>query len=259
MAVLITGASQGIGLELARLFAADGAELILTARDEERLHRVAADLGSAGSRIHVIAADLTVPDRAKKLYSEAKELGGPIHTLINNAGFGSFGPFSETDIDAELSMIQLNVSALTVLTKLAASDMIRAGSGRILNVASTAAFQPGPYVAVYYATKAYVLSLSEALHEELRGTGVTVTTLCPGPTKTAFQARAGMQRSRLTDGALVASAADVARDGYRAMKKGKRRVIAGLSNRLFVGTVRFLPRALVLRIIRTVQESRTSQ
>ena len=190
---LITGASSGIGADLARLFARDGYDVVLVARSEEKLREVAEGIGKehAGVTARVIVADLARPDAARDVVDA---LGGlPIDALVNNAGYGVAGPFVETDVRSELEMIQVNVVALTHLTKLLAPGMVARKRGRILNVSSTAAFQPGPLMAVYYATKAYVLSVSEALAEELRGSGVTVTALCPGPTATGFAAASNME------------------------------------------------------------------
>src|SRR5581483_11195724 len=186
---LVTGASSGIGMEFARLLARDGYHVFLVARSEEPLKVMAREIGSAT----VLVADLASPDAPRHVFDSA----GPVDILINNAGFGLSGAFAETDLGRELEMIQVNIAALTALTKLFLKPMIERRSGRIVNVASTAAFQPGPLMAVYYATKAYVLSFSEAVADELRGSGVTVTALCPGPTATGFAERAGMTRSRL--------------------------------------------------------------
>jgi short-subunit dehydrogenase len=180
----------------------------------------------------------------------------PVDVLVNNAGFGLNGRFAETDLDRELAMIQVNIAALTHLTKLFLKPMVERGRGRILNVASTAAFQPGPLMAVYYASKAYVLSFSEAIAEELGGTGVTVTALCPGPTATGFAEAAEMTNSRLFKLKKPMTSMDVAKAGYRAMQRGKRIVVTGAMNKLLAQSVRISPRALVTKVTRTLQENR---
>src|SRR2546423_6004428 len=191
---LITGASSGIGLDLARLVAADGNNVVLVARSGDKLAELAAELESKHHiRAFVAPIDLADPGAPEELYHVLEEQGIAIDILINNAGFGTHGPFAEADLAAQMQMLQVNVAALTQLTWLFLQPMIRRKQGRIMNVASTAAFQPGPFMAVYYASKAYLLSFSEALANELHGTGVTVTTLCPGPTITGFQHRAGLE------------------------------------------------------------------
>ena len=187
----------------------------------------------------------------------ALEEGGlSVDVLVNDAGFGVYGPFAETAIGKELEMIQVNVMALTHLTKLLLAGMRARRAGRILNVASTAAFQPGPLMAVYYASKAYVLSFTEALANELAGSGVTVTALCPGPTITEFQKHAGVAQTRLFRSMLVMNASEVARAGYEGMLRGKRLVIPGVGNRLLVQALRVSPRSFVTAAARRVQESK---
>jgi short-subunit dehydrogenase len=184
---LVTGASSGIGLDLAKRFAAEGYDVALVARSEGKLKEVAAALEAEHKvRAHVVTADLAKAGAADALVAALDARGIDVDVLVNNAGYASYGAFAETDLADELAMIQVNVVVLTHLTKLLVRKMVAKRSGRVLNVASTAAFQPGPLMAVYYATKAYVLSFSEAIAEELRDTGVTVTALCPGPTRTAF-------------------------------------------------------------------------
>ena len=251
---LITGASSGIGLELARLFAKDGCDVVLVARSEGKLRELAAELErDCGVTAHVIALDLGRPNAAEEL---VQRLPCAIDVLVNNAGFGVAGPFVETDLAKELEMIQVNVVALTQLTKLLLPPMVARRRGRVLNVASTAAFQPGPLMAVYYATKAYVLSFSEAIADELRHSGVTVTALCPGPTETGFAAVADMTQSRLFNVAKPMGSAAVARAGYAAMRRGKRVAIPGMKNKLLTQSVRVSPRRLVTAIVRKLQESR---
>ena len=251
---LITGASSGIGLDLARLFAKDGHDVILVARSEGKLREIAAGLErDFGVTAHVIVADLARPDAPRQLVDA---LPVDVDVLVNNAGFGVTGPFVRTDLAKELEMIQVNVVALTHLTKLLLPPMIARRRGRVLNVASTAAFQPGPLMAVYYATKAYVLSFSEAIADELRDSGVTVTALCPGPTETGFAAVADMTTTRLFNIAKPMSSAEVARAGYEAMKRGRRVVIPGLKNKLLTQSIRVSPRRMVTTIVRKLQESR---
>ncbi len=250
---LITGASSGIGLELARVFAADGIDVILSARSEDKLHDLAEEVREKyGVRAEVIVADLSVPGEAEKVYDRVREMGWDVDYLVNNAGFGVYGFYAETDWLAEADMLQVNIVALTHLTKLFLPDLIDRGRGRILNVASTAAFQPGPRMAVYFATKAYVLSLSDAIANELKGTGVSVTALCPGATETGFQRAAGATGSRLFDMRGLPTGADVAKYGYRAMQKGKRVAIHGLMSKILAFTVRLLPRRLVVATTRAL-------
>jgi short-subunit dehydrogenase len=251
---LITGASSGIGLDLARLFAKDGCDVVLVARSEGKLRELAAELERGGRvKAHVIALDLARPNAAEAL---VQRLPCEIDVLVNNAGFGVAGAFVETELAKELEMIQVNVVALTQLTKLLLPKMVARRRGRVLNVASTAAFQPGPLMAVYYATKAYVLSFSEAIADELRDSGVTVTALCPGPTATGFAAAADMTASRLFNLAKPMSSADVARSGYAAMRSGRRVVVPGMKNKLLTQSIRVSPRRLVTTIVRKLQESR---
>ncbi len=255
---VITGASSGIGLEIARLFAADRHDVLLVARRESRLQEVAAlltrEFGIAAS---FLAADLGAPGGARRVLEEIARRRLTVDALVNNAGFGLYGAFSESDPRATLEMVEVNVTSLTELSRGVLPSMVERRSGRILNVASTAAFLPGPLMAVYYATKAYVLSFSEALANELSGTGVTVTALCPGPTRTAFQERAGLSGSRLFAGPLVGDARRVARAGYRGMVRGRRLVVPGLANKAMVQALRFSPRRLVTAMARRVQESRS--
>ncbi|HEY2830567.1 MAG TPA: SDR family oxidoreductase, partial [Thermoanaerobaculia bacterium] len=246
---LITGASSGIGLELARLFAADKWDLALVARNEGKLKVLASELQSAhGITAHVVTADLAKAGAADEVMERLK--GVEIEALVNNAGFGTAGEFVKADLHAQLEMIQVNVVALTHLTRLALPAMIARRRGAILNVASTAAFQPGPLMAVYYATKAYVLSFSEAIAEELRDSGVTVTALCPGPTATGFASAAKMESSALFTMTRPAESKDVARAGYEGMKSGKRIVIPGMRNKLMAQSIRISPRRLVTAIVR---------
>lgn len=253
---VVTGASFGIGLEIATVLARDGFDLVLVARSGKPLEELAQRLRDAHRRtVHVITADGSVPGAAGSL-AEQLEAFGEIDVLVNNAGFGELGPFSRADPDTVDAMIRLNVAFLVGLTRRCLPAMLARGSGRVLNVASTAAFQPGPFMAVYYATKAFVLSFSEALDEELRGSGVTVTTLCPGPTATKFQERAGMQETALFRGPLVMDARRVAEQGVRAMLLGRRLKVAGATNWLLAQSTRIVPRRLVTGIVRRLQSSR---
>jgi short-subunit dehydrogenase len=253
----VTGASTGIGKDLAEACARDRNDLVLVARRAEVLAQVGRELQSQyGVTVHTLPEDLADPGGPGRILEQLQAKGLEPDILINNAGSGVYGPFLKTALAEELSSIQLNVAALTHLTKLMLPGMVGRGHGRILNVASTAAFQPGPLMAVYYATKAYVLHLSEALAVELAGTGVTVTCLCPGPTRTEFQERAGMSNMLLTSRTLMSPSADVAQAGYDGMKRGKRVVIPGLLNKLLVFGVRLSPRRLPPAIVRQLQERR---
>lgn len=253
---LITGASGGIGLELARRFAARAHDLVLVARSEERLAARAAELAAAhGVQAHVVATDLARPGAGRALHEEVGRRGLRVDRLVNNAGFGTFGAFLELDLGLELQQIGLNVVTLTELCKLFGRDLAARGEGGILNVASTAAFQAGPRMAVYYASKAYVLHFSEALAEELAGAGVQVTALCPGPTRTGFHDRARMQRARLLRRErLVMDAAEVAEEGVRRHLAGDVVVVPGLANRVGVVLARLAPRRLVRRAVRDLNE-----
>jgi hypothetical protein len=257
-AALITGASSGIGLELARLAAADGHPVVLAARNADRLAKLAAELEAAhGVTTTVVVADLTEADAPQRIHDACNRIGAPVEVLVNSAGFGGWGHFVRTDLAGELEMVQVNVVALLRLTKLFAPEMVRRGRGRILNLASTAAFQPGPLMAVYYASKAFVLSFSEAIANELAGSGVTVTALCPGPTRSEFQRRAGIEGARRVSSVVtMADAGAVARAGWRAMKRGRRVVVPGLMNKAGVHAVRLAPRRLTTGLIRRLQERR---
>lgn len=252
---LVTGASAGIGKELAGRFAADH-DLILVARREAELNALADEWRSRGGQVHVTPADLSDPAAPQQLFDAVAAKGLAVDVLVNNAGFGTLGPFHDTDLAKSLSMIQVNVAALVHLTGLFLPGMRQRGRGRILNVASVAAFQPGPFMATYYATKAFVLSFSEALWDELNGTGVTVTCLCPGPTKTEFADVAGMHGTNLFRGPNVMGVGAVADAGARAARRGQRLVVPGFWNRLLVFGVRFAPRRLVLRVVRRFQQKR---
>jgi uncharacterized protein len=255
-AAVITGASSGIGLELARLAARDGYPLVLVARRRDRLTGLAGELEARyKAPSTVVAADLADPAAPRHIHEECGRAGLAVEVLVNNAGFGAWGQFVETDLATELEMVQVNVVALLHLTKLFGADMVRRGRGRILNLASTAAFQPGPLMAVYYASKAFVLSFSEAIADELAGSGVTVTTLCPGPTRSEFQRRADIEGARLVSGWVkMMGAAEVARLGWAAMKRGRRLVVPGLMNKAGIHALRLSPRRLTTALVHKLQE-----
>jgi hypothetical protein len=245
---LVTGASYGIGRELALCCARGGFDLVLVARSSEKLRSLADEIaGRYAVKAQVVEADLADPAAPDRIVGQISSRGGEVGVLVNNAGFGANGPFSSLAVEVQREMLQVNVMALTHLTRLLLPGMLARRRGRILNVASTAAFQPGPLMAVYYASKAYVLSFSEALSEELRGTGVTVTALCPGPTASGFQARAAMQHARLFSRPAM-DTRRVAETGYGAMMGGKAVAVPGLLNRLLAQSVRLSPRFLVRRI-----------
>lgn len=254
-ATLITGSSSGIGLEMAKLFAEQGHNLVLVARSRDILENLKNDL-SKGRKIHieVIPLDLTTPEAVSQLCKTLKEMQIEVNVLINNAGFGLSGAFWETDKQKTLEMIQLNVTALTELTQAFLPSMVQKRRGQILNVSSTAAFQPGPYMAVYYATKSYVQSFTEAIATELEATGVTVSALCPGPTHTQFQKVANMELSKLFRKNPSMSAKRVAEIGLEGLKKQKPVVIAGLRNKIMAHSVRFAPRSLIKRIVKNLHQ-----
>ncbi|MGA3237504.1 MAG: SDR family oxidoreductase [Bryobacteraceae bacterium] len=243
---LITGASSGIGAELAKLCAADGYDVVLVARQRAALEDLAFGLSQAhGIAARAVIADLADPAAARAVFDSA----GAVDILINNAGFGLRGAYAGTDWEAEARMIQVNITALAHLTKLYLPGMIARRKGRILNVASTAAFVPGPFMAMYYATKAFVFSFSLAIANELQGTGVTLTVLCPGPTRTNFFETAGTANTKIIKGPSMTAAA-VAREGYRAMLAGRAEIIAGGRNRWMIWGARFAPRRMLAGIAR---------
>ncbi|HET7603812.1 MAG TPA: SDR family oxidoreductase [Gemmatimonadales bacterium] len=253
--VLITGASSGIGRELARFFARDGFALVLVSRSAKRLAPVVSELREAHeATVTTIPADLGKPEDIERLFSTLTASDVRVDVLVNNAGFGGAGRFSETSLDQELAMIALNVDAVVTLTKRLLPAMLENRRGRILNVASTAAFQPGPFQAVYFATKAFVLSFSEAIAEELRDTGVTVTTLCPGPTETGFAARAGFRSSPMMGARM--DARSVAEVAYTATLRGERIVVPGVVNKMHAQAVRLTPRRLLARLAGAAQQKR---
>jgi len=252
---LITGASGGIGYELAKLFAKDRYHLVLVARSGEKLNQLANELQTQhGIRVSVVAVDLAEPAAPRFLFDQLRRERVDVDILVNNAGFGVFGEFSQMPEAEILDQIQLNITALTHLTRLFLASMIARGAGRIMNVASTAAFQPGPLMAVYYASKAYVLSFSEALANEVRGAGITVSCFCPGATNTGFAKRAGLESSRLFKQIGATNVEAVARDGYRGLMAGRTLVISGMHNWLVAESIRFAPRKLVTAISRWISE-----
>ena len=250
---LITGASGGIGYELAKLFARDHHNLVLVARSAGKLTQVADELQREfGISAKAFPLDLIAASAPQSLFDQLQREGVAVDILVNNAGYGVLGQFAQVSLEDNLGQIQLNITALTHLTKLFVGPMIERRSGKILNVASTAGFQPGPLMSVYYATKAYVISFSEALANELHGTGVTVTCLCPGATETGFQGRAGLENTLLFKKLRPMDAMTVARDGYRGLMAGKPIVISGFRNWLLAESLRFSPRRLVTAISRKV-------
>ncbi len=251
---LITGASAGLGEKFAIALAAQGSDVILTARRADRLEALAKRItGESGQQAHVIASDLAAPGAVAALMTEISARGLAVHTLINNAGFGARGPFTELGGAMQSDMIDLNCRALVELSHAVLPAMIERGAGGILNVASTAAFQPGPWMAVYYASKAFVLSFSEALHEEVRGKGVRVACLCPGATKTEFADLADMGETRLFK--MFAGDADaVVRDGLAALKANRAVAVSGMVNAVMAGAIRFTPRGLARGIAGAMQK-----
>ena len=252
--VLITGASEGLGHEFAKLFARDGYPLVLVARNKTRLDALAKEL-NATDRVDVktISKDLSFPASAEELKTAIDDQKIAIEILVNNAGLGVHGLFYGSDWKATEAMLNLNMITLTHLTRLFLPEMVQRGYGKILNVASTAAFQPGPLMACYFASKAYALSFTEALAEELRGTGITVTAFCPGPTRTQFQKRAHTENIR--ENSFTMEAAPAAKVAYRGLMKNKRLVIPGFTNKLLAVLVRLFPRQIVIRVTRFLEEN----
>jgi short-subunit dehydrogenase len=254
---VITGASAGIGVALARVFAREGHQLALVARREDRLRTLADEIAAKGPRRPiVIADDLLKPGSSERIRNALAEHGAEPQYIVNNAGFGLFGPAANRDRNEQLAMIDLNVRALTELS-LAFVDSLERHKGGILNVGSMAGFLPGPDMAIYYATKAYVLSFSEALHSELKPRGVRVTVVCPGPVPTEFAARAGLKEG-LAPGMLTQTAEQVAEVGFRGLLRGERVVIPGLMNRVALLGIRAAPRAALLKVIGATQSRRRS-
>lgn len=249
---LITGASSGIGYEMAKVFARNGYDLVLVARNTGKLQALAAELN--GTEVIVLGKDLSLPQAPGEIYEELAVRKVQVDVLVNNAGFGDFGLFHETDLQKQLQMVDLNVRALTELTHRFGRDMVARRSGRILNVASTAAFFSGPLMSVYYATKNYVLAFSEGIANEWKSFGVTVTALCPGGTESGFQAAAAMEESKLVKGKKLPTSAEVAEYGYRALMQGKTTAIHGFGNCMQALAPRFLPRKFAASLVRSFQE-----
>ena len=252
--VLITGASSGIGREFAEIYAEKGYNLVITARRKEKLKEIKEKYPDV--KVDMIVCDLSLSESPDYLYETIKASGTLIDILINNAGFGLFGEFKDTDPAKEEEMIDLNIQALVKMTKLFMKDMVERNSGKILNVASMAAFQPGPLMSVYYATKAFVLSFSQAVRNELRNTNVTISTLCPGPTVTEFEKSAELGNSKLFSTMKPVSARDVALIGYRGLEENKSVIIPGFINKLTIFFVRFIPRNMLANITRKIQEKK---
>ncbi|CUO38397.1 SDR family NAD(P)-dependent oxidoreductase [Clostridium disporicum] len=246
--VLITGASSGIGYELAKLFERDGYNLILVARDKEKLQMAVDKLNNEKNKIIMLDVDLSREDEVDKLIKYINKNEIDINILVNNAGIGSFGEFAEIDWKTEEKLIDINIKALTKLTKYFLPKMIEKKSGGILNVASTAAFASGPRMATYYASKAYVLNLTEAIHEEVKEYGINISCLCPGPVRTSFQSKAGIKKSEKAKKYLM-NADIVAKVGYDKFKKGEVIIIPGFKNRVLVNANKLLPRAISRKII----------
>ena len=246
--VLITGASSGIGLELAREFAKNGSDLMIVARRESRLREIASELEkSFGTDVNILVKDLSNPESPDDIYREMADSGVEIDVLVNNAGFGSIGPFHEMDKDVLSDMINVNLASLAVLTRLFLPPMLERNRGGILNVGSLAGFQPGPNAATYYATKAFVLSFSEALHDELRETALKVSCLCPGPVETEFGKQSGMEEANLFKTGTM-DVTEVAKQGYDGFRKGKTVIIPGLLARSVPVMERFMPRSITRKI-----------
>ena len=256
-AALITGASNGIGFEMAKIFAVKDINLVLVARRKDKLDELKRELEAKHKVwVYTIGKDLALPGATKEIFDEVKANSLSIDYLVNNAGFGDFGPFAESDWNKQEQMINLNITTLAHFTRLFLPDMICRGGGKILNVASTASFQPGPMMSVYYATKAFVLSFSEAVNDEVRKNGITITALCPGPTKSGFQGAAAMEGSKLLERIDLATSKEVAEYGYKAMMKGRAVAIHGFKNSIMANSVRFAPRALVVKVTRKIQEKK---
>jgi hypothetical protein len=254
---VVTGASSGIGLEFAKILARHGYNLVLVARDEVRLNEIAGELGKENNvTVKVVVRDLSNQAAPTEIYDLLRNESVSVDVLVNCAGTATLGPFAQADLTSQMKMIQLNVLATTSLTHLFLKDMLNKGRGKILNVASTAAFQPGPLMAVYYATKAYVLLFSEAIANEVSGSGVSVTALCPGPTITAFQVKTGTDQTRLFHSRIldILPAETVAKIGYSGLMSNKTVVIPGLKNKIVVFLVRLMPRQWITKRARRMQE-----
>jgi short-subunit dehydrogenase len=253
--VLITGASAGIGYELSKVFAKNGYNLVLVSRNKQRLEVIAKELENQYDiQARVIPKDLSKSSAPQELYDIISADGIDINVLVNNAGIGTNGKFTDFSADNHMDLIQLNITSLTMLCKLFGTDMVKKRSGSILNVASTAAFQAGPFMSTYYASKAYVLMLSEALNNELAKDGVNVTVLCPGPTQTEFFERNEMIDTKIAKSPYIMTATDVAQAGFAGLMKEKKIVIPGLINKLLAFAVRFTPRSVTTLIARSLNQ-----
>lgn len=253
--VLVTGSSSGIGMEMSRLFAADKSDLVLVARRENQLRQLADELRAGyGIEVRVLPEDLTDHQAPQRIYDRLRVEGIQVNVLVNNAGFGALGRVADLDTQRQMDMVQVNVTALTHLTCLFLPGMIERRRGGVLNVASTAGFLPGPGMAVYYASKAFVLSFTEALAEELAGTGVKACCLAPGPTQTGFGTVSGIEKARLFRFGVM-NAIEVAKAGYEGMRQGKVLVVPGMTNKLAAASVRFTPRPIIRKIAQFLMQS----
>ncbi|MDF5734830.1 MULTISPECIES: SDR family NAD(P)-dependent oxidoreductase [unclassified Nostoc] len=252
---LITGAASGIGYQLTQIFARHSYNLVLVDKNEQKLTEIIDEFPQKfGIFVKIFVKDLSIPTSPEEIFTELQQASIKIDVLVNNAGFGTYGVFNETDLTLELKMLQVNMVSLTHLTKLFLKDMVEQNYGKILNVASAAAFQPGPLMAVYFATQAYVLSFSEAIANELEGTGISVTVLCPGPTASEFQQTAAMGDSKIANVKRMMDTKTVARIGYQGLMTNKIVVVPGMRNKILTESVRFTPRNLVTKIVRTMHE-----
>ena len=255
---LITGASSGIGLELAKIFARNGHDVILVARSEDKLHALQSEISGYGVKATVFSHDLTDTKAPQVLFDQIQQSGMTVDVLVNNAGYGDYGEFAKAEWQKLEGMILLNVLAVTHLTKLFLPEMIQRGSGKILNVSSTAAFQPGPMMAVYFATKAFILSFSEAIAAETEDQGINVTILCPGPTQSDFIDTANMKQAALANESStdkLPTAASVAQYGYDALQSGEVVAVHGIANKLMTLSTRFAPRAVIRKGVKLFMAS----
>lgn len=252
---LITGATRGIGYDLAKIFAMESHNLVLVSRNEQKLRDIQYDFSVRYKiDVHIIAKDLSKDHAATQIFKEVMDKKISVDVLINNAGVGDFSLFSDEDLGRITRMLHLNIVSLTELTRLFIPQMVERKEGRIMNVSSLAAFLPGPYMAVYYASKAYVKSFSEAIANELKDTGVTVTALCPGLTKTGFQENVGGEKTRMARMNLLASSESVAKYAYKAMYEGKEVAVPGIINNSIAMTSRIIPAKIKSSVIRMIQE-----
>lgn len=257
---LITGATSGIGLELAKLFANDQYNLIIIGRDQAKLEQTARELIETGIDVVPIACDLSKPDEVKTLCQDIEQRGLPVHVLVNDAGQGLYGLFKDTELERELEMINLNICATVILSKHFINQMVKRGEGKILNLASIASRTPGPWQSVYHGTKAFVLSFSEAIREELKESNITVTALLPGPTDTDFFNKAEMQDSKIVqDPSALSDPAAVAKDGYDALMNGEDHVTSGFKNKMTVLMANITPDTSVAKMMATMQEPAEKQ